>query len=177
MTSPTSIDINNPVYFWRPEGEYGFLGQWWPSSFSWKNGDEKYTYANAEQYFSNSRHMIISNISFLDTWCTVKPSSLQVQATLLLSKSKKAGKSIRVQFEIGADRFPTFRMKCGSKTDMRLCWRGIIWNSRRTRSSNKNYWRRGLGSWLRRVQEIGYGALDMTRDMQVRIGGNGGWIC
>lgn len=54
MTTPTSIDSNNPVYFWRPEGEYGFCGQWWPSSFAWKDGDKEYTYANAEQYFPPS---------------------------------------------------------------------------------------------------------------------------
>lgn len=47
MTS--SPDTSNPVYFWRPEGETGYLGQWWPSSFKWQNGEETYTYANAEQ--------------------------------------------------------------------------------------------------------------------------------
>lgn len=50
--SPSSFspDTRNPVYFWRPEGETGFLGQWWPSSFKWNGGDETYDYANAEQY-------------------------------------------------------------------------------------------------------------------------------
>ena len=58
MTTPTSIDTNNLVYFWRPEGEYGFLGQWWPSSFSWKDGDKEYTYANAEQYLPPSQSLV-----------------------------------------------------------------------------------------------------------------------
>lgn len=41
----------SPVYFWKPEGETGYLGQWWPSSFIWTHGNERYTYANAEQYY------------------------------------------------------------------------------------------------------------------------------
>lgn len=45
----TSPDTSNPVYFWKPEGETGFLGQWWPSSFKWETDGETYNYANAEQ--------------------------------------------------------------------------------------------------------------------------------
>lgn len=44
-----TVDINKPVYFWKPEGDVGFLGQWWPSSFEWEHDGERYTYANAEQ--------------------------------------------------------------------------------------------------------------------------------
>jgi predicted NAD-dependent protein-ADP-ribosyltransferase YbiA (DUF1768 family) len=43
------VNADNPVYFWKPEGDVGFLGQWWPSSFSWEHDGETYTYANAEQ--------------------------------------------------------------------------------------------------------------------------------
>ncbi|GAM38713.1 hypothetical protein TCE0_033f09665 [Talaromyces pinophilus] len=58
MTTPLSIDTNNPVYFWRPEGEYGFCGQWWPSTFTWKDGDKRYTYANAEQYMMHRKALL-----------------------------------------------------------------------------------------------------------------------
>lgn len=44
-----SPDSTEPVYFWKPEAENGFLGQWWPSSFKWEDGEKTYTYANAEQ--------------------------------------------------------------------------------------------------------------------------------
>ncbi|EED16103.1 conserved hypothetical protein [Talaromyces stipitatus ATCC 10500] len=62
MASPTS-ETSNPVYFWRPEGEYGFLGQWWPSSFSWKNGDEEFTYANAEQHMMHRKALLFAGPS------------------------------------------------------------------------------------------------------------------
>jgi hypothetical protein len=48
-----------PVYFWKPEGENGFLGQWYPSRFSWHipadfaedggSAGVTYDYENAEQ--------------------------------------------------------------------------------------------------------------------------------
>ncbi|KAL3704714.1 hypothetical protein TMatcc_008386, partial [Talaromyces marneffei ATCC 18224] len=60
MTLPTSIDTDNPVYFWKPEGDYGFLGQWWPSSFSWKTDDEEYTYASAEQYMMHRKALLFA---------------------------------------------------------------------------------------------------------------------
>ncbi|KAJ5664258.1 N-glycosidase [Penicillium longicatenatum] len=43
---------NTPVYFWKPEGENGVFGQWYPSSFVWTQGTETFNYANAEQYAS-----------------------------------------------------------------------------------------------------------------------------
>ncbi|CAI7592786.1 unnamed protein product [Penicillium manginii] len=59
----TSPDTSNPVYFWKPEGETGFLGQWWPSSFKWENGEETYTYANAEQYMMHRKALLFAGPS------------------------------------------------------------------------------------------------------------------
>ncbi|EPS28768.1 hypothetical protein PDE_03714 [Penicillium oxalicum 114-2] len=58
MESPTNKDL--PVYFWKPEGEVGFLGQWWPSPFKWEHGNEKYTYANAEQYMMHRKALLFA---------------------------------------------------------------------------------------------------------------------
>ncbi|OJJ45701.1 hypothetical protein ASPZODRAFT_510809 [Penicilliopsis zonata CBS 506.65] len=63
MVAPPSPDTNNPVYFWKPVGEYGFLGQWWPSSFEWENEDGKYTYANAEQYMMHRKALLFAGPS------------------------------------------------------------------------------------------------------------------
>ncbi|KAJ5894133.1 hypothetical protein N7495_005824 [Penicillium taxi] len=51
------IDTSNPVYFWKPEGETGYLGQWWPSSFS---DEGNFTYANAEQYMMHRKALLFA---------------------------------------------------------------------------------------------------------------------
>ncbi|KAJ5387091.1 hypothetical protein N7509_009632 [Penicillium cosmopolitanum] len=56
----TSPDTSNPVYFWKPEGETGFLGQWWPSSFKWETDGETYNYANAEQYMMHRKALLFA---------------------------------------------------------------------------------------------------------------------
>ncbi|KAJ5106756.1 hypothetical protein N7456_003431 [Penicillium angulare] len=56
----TSPDTSNPVYFWKPEGETGYLGQWWPSSFSCEHAGETFTYANAEQYMMHRKALLFA---------------------------------------------------------------------------------------------------------------------
>ncbi|KAJ5697897.1 hypothetical protein N7488_011581 [Penicillium malachiteum] len=60
MTSDSSIDTSNSVYFWKPEGETGYLGQWWPSSFSWDHDGVRFTYANAEQYMMHRKALLFA---------------------------------------------------------------------------------------------------------------------
>ncbi|CEJ59322.1 hypothetical protein PMG11_07950 [Penicillium brasilianum] len=54
------VNTDNPVYFWKPEGDVGFLGQWWPSSFTWEHDGERYTYANAEQYMMHRKALLFA---------------------------------------------------------------------------------------------------------------------
>ena len=54
-----ATENTQPVYFWKPEEENGFLGQWYPSKFTWHvptdradgegSADVTYKYENAEQ--------------------------------------------------------------------------------------------------------------------------------
>lgn len=48
-TTTMALTENTPVYFWKPDGENGVFGQWYPSSFVWTQGTETFNYANAEQ--------------------------------------------------------------------------------------------------------------------------------
>ncbi|KAJ5485080.1 N-glycosidase [Penicillium diatomitis] len=56
-------DSDNPVYFWKPEGEVGYLGQWWPSPFKWEYEGEMFTYANAEQYMMHRKALLFAGPS------------------------------------------------------------------------------------------------------------------
>lgn len=54
-TSPTptstSTTTTGPIYFWKPEQENGYLGQWYPSPFTATLPDgTRQSYENAEQY-------------------------------------------------------------------------------------------------------------------------------
>jgi hypothetical protein len=56
---------NTPVYFWKPDGQNGAFGQWYPSSFIWTQGNETFNYANAEQYASSPAPALDSQIHHL----------------------------------------------------------------------------------------------------------------
>jgi hypothetical protein len=43
--------MTESIYFWKPDAEHGYLGQWYPSPFTSTATDgTKTTYENAEQY-------------------------------------------------------------------------------------------------------------------------------
>lgn len=43
-------DEADPVYFWKPDGPNGFLGQWYPSTFTEiTESGEELKYENCEQ--------------------------------------------------------------------------------------------------------------------------------
>jgi predicted NAD-dependent protein-ADP-ribosyltransferase YbiA (DUF1768 family) len=43
--------MTESIYFWKPNAEHGYLGQWYPSPFTSTATDgTKTTYENAEQY-------------------------------------------------------------------------------------------------------------------------------
>ncbi|PGG97684.1 hypothetical protein GX51_07194 [Blastomyces parvus] len=58
---------SEPVYFWKPEQENGYLGQWYPSEFTWDRnlddedgGVETLKYANAEQYMMHRKGLLFA---------------------------------------------------------------------------------------------------------------------
>ncbi|KAJ5938027.1 DUF1768-domain-containing protein [Penicillium verhagenii] len=55
-----ALPDNTPVYFWKPEGENGVFGQWYPSSFIWTQGNETFNYANAEQYMMHRKALLFA---------------------------------------------------------------------------------------------------------------------
>ncbi|KAH8696317.1 hypothetical protein BGW36DRAFT_298041 [Talaromyces proteolyticus] len=65
MTSEESD--TGPVFFWRPEAEDGFLGQWYPAPFTWRkpvDGNEgefeELHYQNAEQYMMHRKALLFA---------------------------------------------------------------------------------------------------------------------
>ncbi|EEQ87930.1 uncharacterized protein BDCG_03050 [Blastomyces dermatitidis ER-3] len=62
--APTNSE---PVYFWKPESENGYLGQWYPSEFTWDrnlddedDGVETLKYDNAEQYMMHQKGLLFA---------------------------------------------------------------------------------------------------------------------
>jgi len=59
-----------PVYFWKPEAENGFLGQWYPSQFTWDvpagfaedegSAGVTYKYENAEQFMMHRKALLFA---------------------------------------------------------------------------------------------------------------------
>lgn len=48
MADPVQEQQDGPIYFWKPnDPEYGFLSQWYESSF--QDADKSITYSSAEQ--------------------------------------------------------------------------------------------------------------------------------
>ena len=53
MSSQTFSKDDEPIFFWRPHEEYGFLGQWYPSPFTTQSPlspSETVTFPNCETY-------------------------------------------------------------------------------------------------------------------------------
>ncbi|KAG8729684.1 hypothetical protein FRC12_020799 [Ceratobasidium sp. 428] len=63
----TNVSDSNTIYFWKPEDDYGYLGQWYPSAFTLVEGDgSKYVYENAEQLVLHRIELILV-LNFLST--------------------------------------------------------------------------------------------------------------
>lgn len=58
------ISDNDPIYFWKPEQEHGYLGQWYPSRFvstAEIEGERKeFVYQNAEQYMMHRKGLLFA---------------------------------------------------------------------------------------------------------------------
>lgn len=50
MSKPFTNDETGPIFFYKPEEGFGYLGQWYPSKFTAKteSGEER-NYINCEQ--------------------------------------------------------------------------------------------------------------------------------
>ncbi|KAK2773860.1 hypothetical protein FQN52_004460 [Onygenales sp. PD_12] len=62
-----SPQSSEPIYFWKPESENGYLGQWYHSEFTWeriledKSDDvELLKYDNAEQYMMHRKGLLFA---------------------------------------------------------------------------------------------------------------------
>ncbi|KAI9796465.1 MAG: hypothetical protein M1833_006133 [Piccolia ochrophora] len=52
---------DDTIYFWKPEQEDGFLGQWYPSPFTARTADgEEIHYQNAEQYMMHHKGLLFA---------------------------------------------------------------------------------------------------------------------
>ncbi|PGH28478.1 hypothetical protein GX50_08779 [[Emmonsia] crescens] len=58
---------SEPVYFWKPESENGYLGQWYPSEFTWERHLENQIdeveilkYDNAEQFMMHRKGLLFA---------------------------------------------------------------------------------------------------------------------
>ncbi|QSS51338.1 hypothetical protein I7I53_06636 [Histoplasma capsulatum var. duboisii H88] len=66
-TSTMGPKDSKPVYFWKPESDNGYLGQWYPSDFTWArnpadaHGDvEILKYDNAEQFMMHRKGLLFA---------------------------------------------------------------------------------------------------------------------
>ncbi|KAG9127962.1 hypothetical protein FRC07_006979 [Ceratobasidium sp. 392] len=56
----TGISDPNTIYFWKPEEEHGYLGQWYPSVFTSTEPGGSYTYENAEQFMMHRKGLLFA---------------------------------------------------------------------------------------------------------------------
>ncbi|KAG8747123.1 hypothetical protein FRC10_002172 [Ceratobasidium sp. 414] len=58
----TKVSDPNTVYFWKPEEEHGYLGQWYPSVFvsAESDGSTSFTYENAEQFMMHRKGLLFA---------------------------------------------------------------------------------------------------------------------
>ncbi|EWC48702.1 hypothetical protein DRE_00007 [Drechslerella stenobrocha 248] len=57
----TTIDRSNPVFFWKPDQEHGYLGQWYASPFvSVSEDGSKVEYRNCEQYMMHQKGVLFA---------------------------------------------------------------------------------------------------------------------
>ncbi|EZF32054.1 hypothetical protein H109_07876 [Trichophyton interdigitale MR816] len=53
---------SEPIFFWKPEQEHGYLGQWWKSPFTvpTEDGGEELKYENCEHYMMHQKGVLFA---------------------------------------------------------------------------------------------------------------------
>ncbi|KAG8706539.1 hypothetical protein FRC08_000993 [Ceratobasidium sp. 394] len=62
-SSQPAANVSDPaIYFWKPEQEHGYLGQWYPSVFvsTESDGPTSFTYENAEQFMMHRKGLLFA---------------------------------------------------------------------------------------------------------------------
>jgi len=68
LTAATRMVANasEPIFFWRPHEEYGYLGQWFPSPFTTPspvNSEETVTFQNCETYMMYHKAILFNDFA------------------------------------------------------------------------------------------------------------------
>ncbi|KAG9089058.1 hypothetical protein FRC06_001728 [Ceratobasidium sp. 370] len=58
----TKVLDPDTIYFWKPQQEHGYLGQWYPSVFisTESDGSTSFTYQNAEQFMMHRKGLLFA---------------------------------------------------------------------------------------------------------------------
>ncbi|QRV94095.1 hypothetical protein RhiJN_22113 [Ceratobasidium sp. AG-Ba] len=61
-TSLMTVSDTNTIYFWKPDQEHGYLGQWYPSTFKSMSpdGSNEFTYQDAEQFMMHRKGLLFA---------------------------------------------------------------------------------------------------------------------